>query len=120
VKQTNPKPGHGSVVVALALTWDGARWPVRTLASDARAFLKGNTRVAAVPSACKLAELFAEDRVEEIRICWVPRLKGGNDVSSKPFQTPAQVRIGFRSAGTRRFGDVLGVIYRRWKRPILS
>jgi hypothetical protein len=100
-------------VVALALTWDGARWPTRTLPSAARAFLAGKSRLAAVPSARKMAEFFAEGQVKEIRVCWVPRLKGGCDVLSEPFQTPAGKRIGFQSVKTVCFGDVLGVIYRR-------
>jgi len=97
------------VVVALTLTWDGARWPARTLPPKARAFLAG----AAIPSAQKMAELLADDQVREIRVCWVPRLKGGGAVLSEPFQTPAGIRIGFQSVKTVRFGDVLGVIYRR-------
>jgi thymidylate kinase len=98
-------------VIALALTWDGARWPARTLPPKARAFLTGPSRV--VPSARKMAELFADDRVREIRVCWVPRLKGGSAVLSESFQTPAATRIGFQSVKTVRFGDILGVIYRR-------
>jgi len=100
-------------VVALALTWDGARWPARTLPPKARAFLTGPARSAAVPSTRKMAELFADDLVREIRVCWVPRLKGGNAVLSEPFQTPLGTRIGYRSVKTVRFGDILGVIYRR-------
>jgi len=98
-------------VIALALTWDGARRPARTLPSGARAFLAG--RSGKIPSARKMAELFADDQVREIRVCWVPRLKGGGAVLSEPFQTPAGIRIGFRSVRTVRFGDVLGVIYRK-------
>jgi hypothetical protein len=104
------RPGS---VLALALTWDGARWPVRTLPSAARAFLKGKLPPDAVPSARKMAQLFARDQVRELRICWVPRLKGGNTVLSYPFQTPAGTRIAFQSVKTLRLGDILGVIYRR-------
>jgi hypothetical protein len=100
-------------VIALALTWDGARWPVRTLPPRARAFLAGKSR--GVPSARRMAQLFADDQVREIRICWVPRLKGGRNVLSEPFQTPAKARIGFQAVKTARFGDVFGVIYRRKK-----
>jgi hypothetical protein len=100
-------------VVALALTWDGARWPTRTLPPKARAFLSGESQGATIPSARKMAELFADDQVREIRVCWVPRLKGGSAVLSESFQTPAATRIGFQSVKTVRFGDVLGVIYRR-------
>jgi hypothetical protein len=105
-----------SRVIALALTWDGARWPVRTLPPKARAFLKvksGKSPGVAIPSVRKIAELFAGDEVSEIRICWVPRLKGGSAVLSEPFQTPAGKRIGFQTLKTARFGDILGVIYRR-------
>jgi hypothetical protein len=100
-------------VLALALTWDGARWPVRTLPPKARAFLAGGSRMAAAPSAREIATLFSGDQIGEIRICWVPRLKGGGEVLSEPFQTPLGTRIGFQSVKTVRFGDVLGVIYRR-------
>ena len=113
------KAGHR--VIALALTWDGARWPVRSLPPKARAFLTGKSRSAAVPSERKMAELFADDQVREMRVCWVPRLKGGGAVLSQPFQTPMGMRIGFQSVRTVRFGDVLGVIYRRVKsrrRPV--
>ena len=99
-------------VVALALTWDGARWPVRTLPSAARAFLSGQSRLAAIPTTRKMAALFADDQVKEIRVCWVPRLKGGCDVLAEPFQAPVGKRIGFRSVKTVCFGDILGVIYR--------
>ncbi|MCE0524150.1 MAG: hypothetical protein LV480_14690 [Methylacidiphilales bacterium] len=98
-------------VVALALTWDGARWPVRTLPPKARAFLAGDSR--GVPSRRKLAGLLADERVWEIRVCWVPRLKGGGDVLSEPFSTREGARLLFRAAKTVRFGDVLGVIYQR-------
>jgi len=100
-------------VIALAITWDGARWPVRTLPPKARAFLMAPSLGAVVPSARKLAELFAGDQVREIRVCWVPRLKGGDSGLSEPFQTPAGMRLSFRPTETVRFGHVLGVIYRR-------
>ncbi len=100
-------------VIAVALTWDGARRPVRTLPPKARAFLTGKSEGVSVPSARKMARLFADDRVREIRVCWVPRLNGGSDVLSEPFQTATGTRIGFRSVKTVRFGDNLGVIYRR-------
>jgi hypothetical protein len=102
-------------VIALALTWDGARWPVRTLPPKARAFLKRQSRE--IPSVRKMAQLFAGGRVREIRVCWVPRLKGGAAVLSEPFQTRAGKRIGFKSVKTVRFGDVLGVVYRKTPDP---
>jgi hypothetical protein len=108
------RPGKtAGTVIALALTWDGARWPMRTLPPKARAFLAGKSRGSAAPPARKLTKLFADDQVREIRVCWVPRLKGGSAVLSEPFQTPAGKRIGFQSVKTVRLGDTLGVIYRR-------
>jgi len=103
-------------VIALALTWDGARWPVRTLPPKARAFLKiklGQSSGDAIPSARKMTKLFADDKIREIRICWVPRLKGGSAALSEPFQTATGTRLAFRSTKTVRFSDILGVIYRR-------
>ena len=93
--------------VALALTWDGARFPIRSLPPKARGFL-GRP---AAPSAQKMTALFQADQVEELRICWVPRLKGGEDVLAAPF--PSKTRIGFKPAKTVALGDMLGVIYRR-------
>jgi len=98
-------------VVALALTWDGARWPARTLPPKARAFLAD--QFGKIPSAQKTTKLLAGDQIREIRICWVPRLKGGDEVLSEPFQTPAGKRISYQSVKSVRFGDILGVIYRR-------
>jgi hypothetical protein len=103
-------------VIALALTWDGARQPARTLTPKARAFLTGKSGKSpgvAVPSVRKMAELFADDHVREIRVCWVPRLKGGGAVLSEPFQTVTGMRLAFRSVRTVPFGDILGVVYRR-------
>jgi hypothetical protein len=107
----NVKKLGGETVIALALTWDGARWPARTLLPKARVFLGRASW--ALPSTQKVAELFAHDALKEIRICWVPRLKGGDAVLSEPFQSPFGTRLGFRSTKTVRFGDVLGVVYRR-------
>jgi hypothetical protein len=99
--------------IALALTWDGARWPVRSLPREARAFLRGPEKSAAVPAAGELSALFFEDGITEIRVCWVPRLKGGGGTLSEPFQTPSRKRIPFRAVKTARFGEALGVVYRR-------
>jgi len=110
MKRIGKKPDDESVI-ALALTWDGARWPARTLPPKARNFLSVSSRK--TRSAHKMAELFAHDALREIRICWVPRLKGGDAVLSEPFQSPFGTRLGFRSTKAVRFGDVLGVIYRR-------
>ena len=98
-------------VVALALTWDGARWPVRTLPPKARAFL--TTRFRELPSVAKMAMLLAADEVKEIRVCWVPRLKGGKAVLSEPFPTNSGKRLGYKATKTAQFGDILGVVYRR-------
>jgi len=100
-------------VAVLALTWDGARCPIRSLPPAARVFLAGKIRRAPALSARKLSVLFADDRIEEIRLCWVPRLKGGEDVLCEPFAAPGGKRLAFRVAKITRFGDVLGVIYRR-------
>lgn len=100
-------------VIALALTWDGARWPRRSLPKEARTFLAGKSPKMAVPPADASADLFAHDRVKEIRVCWVPRLQGGPDVLSAPFATSTGKRLAFAPTRTVSFGDVLGVVYRR-------
>jgi hypothetical protein len=99
------------VKVALALTWDGARWPARSLPPKARAFLAAKGY--AVFSPRKMASLFANDEIGEMRICWVPRLKGGDMVLADIFPAPKGRRIPFRAMKPSRFGDVLGVVYRR-------
>jgi hypothetical protein len=99
--------------VALALTWDGARWPARSLPPKARAFLQGSGKPRAVPAAGEMSALFAADGIREIRVCWVPRLKGGEGTLSEPGQTPLGKRIPFRPIRTSHFGEVLGVVYRR-------
>jgi hypothetical protein len=103
----------GAKVIALALTWDGARWPIRTLPPKARAFLAKPAPSAPVPSTRIMAELLRDDQVAELRICWVPRLKGGRDVLSDPFQTATGRRLGFKATRTVVIGDILGVVYRR-------
>jgi hypothetical protein len=95
--------------VGLALTWDGARWPTSRLSLRARAFLTPSR-----PSA-QMAVTLCEGEIEEIRICWVPRVKGGHPVLCDPFFTADGLRISFRMVRTVRFGDVLGVVYRRAK-----
>ncbi len=99
--------------IALALTWDGARWPVGALPPKARAFLHGASGDKSLPSTGGLAGLLAADQISEMRICWVPRLKGGEGVLSAPLVTPDGKRLAFRAAGMARFGDVLGIRYRR-------
>jgi hypothetical protein len=96
--------------VAAALTWDGARFPAKRLPLKARAFL------GRVAPAAKLAALLAEKTSLELRICWVPKLRGGPEVLCAPFTTSDGKRIAFRLVRTVRFGDVLGVVYRRQSR----
>ena len=98
------------LALAAALTWDGARVPLRALPAKARAFLTAGKTT--LPSAKKIAEIFAHDAVEEIRICWVPQLRGGQTLSEL-FVAPNQKRIPYRTMRSQRFGDILGVIYRR-------
>jgi len=100
-------------VIALALTWDGARWPARTLPPRARAFLAVGSHDSKRRSAKALTQLFGGDQVKEIRVCWVPRLKGGEAVLSDPFQTASGKRMGFPAVRTVHFDDILGVVYRR-------
>jgi hypothetical protein len=97
-------------VVALALTWDGSRWPARSLPPAARAFL-GRT-LGRAPRAASMSELLAAGKIRELRICWAPRLQGGDEVLAAPFSPPGGRRVRFRTVEQRRFGDVLGVVYR--------
>jgi hypothetical protein len=92
---------------ATALTWDGARFPAHRLPAKARAFLGKTTTPA------KLAALIAAKELAELRICWVPRLRGADHVLIAPFTTPDGKRIPFRLVRTVPFGDVLGAVYRR-------
>lgn len=94
--------------LAQALTWDGARWPVRSLPPAARKFLSGG--FSAHPK--KVAELFQAGEVHEVRICWVPALRGGEETMNLPFAVPGGKRISFQVKKMVSFGDVLGVIYR--------
>jgi hypothetical protein len=91
---------------AAALTWDGARWPAHRLPAKARAFLGKPTAPA------KLAALLAEKTPHELRICWVPRLKGGSETLSPPFPAPHEKRIPYRLIRTTAFGTILGAVYR--------
>ncbi|MCE0496473.1 MAG: hypothetical protein LV481_00815 [Methylacidiphilales bacterium] len=100
-------------IIAFALTWDGARWPVRALSPRARAFLANPARKPASFTISSLTRLFKRDGVDEIRICWVPRLKGGTDVLASPFFVPKNGRLQFQSVRQVRLGDDLGVVYRR-------
>ncbi len=99
--------------LALALSWDGTRQPLRSLPPKARAFLATPGKSPRPPDAKKTATLLADDAVNEIRVCWVPRLTGGGEVLSSPF--PLQHRLAFRAVRTQQFGNILGVVYRRSK-----
>jgi hypothetical protein len=92
---------------AAALTWDGARVPAQRLPAKARAFLGKSTPPA------KLAALLASEDLGELRICWVPCLKGGTDVLCPPFPAPNGKRIPFRLVRTTAFGEILGAVYCR-------
>jgi len=109
----NGKTKDGGRIIALALTWDGARLPARSLPPKARAFLRGGEKPSALPADGELSRLFAADGIREIRVCWVPSLKGGEGTLSEPFQTASGKRIPFCAVKTSRFGEVLGVVYRR-------
>lgn len=102
-----------SRVISCALTWDGARWPIKKLPPKARTFLVGRSKKNSIPTAKEFSRLFANDGIKEIRVCWVPCLKGGTEVLAEPFVVSASKRLGF--AVTRRIslGDILGVVYRR-------
>jgi len=109
MKTFNPK--RSAAKLALALTWDGARWPVRSLPAKARAFLGAKSFRS--PSRRDVAHFLAADAVGELRICWVPRLKGGDNVLADVFAAPRGKRVAFRVVKTVPFGDLLGVVYRR-------
>jgi|HubBroStandDraft_1064217.scaffolds.fasta_scaffold346653_2 hypothetical protein len=100
-------------VIAVALTWDGARWPIRSLPPKVRAFLGDSARKSGSFRIGDPARLFARDDIHEIRVCWVPRLKGGDDVLAAPFPAPGNKRIAFQAVRRVRLGDYFGVVYRR-------
>ncbi len=111
---SRPEPKKAKAgVVALALTWDGARWPIRSLPLKAREFLVGKERKISAPSAKAVSRLVSGDEVREIRICWVPRLKGGADVLAESFSIASEKRLAFKATKVMRMGDYLGVVYRR-------
>ncbi len=105
------EPKKKTAKIALALTWDGARRPMTSLPAKARAWL--GVRGYVSPSRRAAAAMFAGNAVTEMRICWVPQLNGGDNVLAAPFAAPSGRRIAFRAQKTIRFGDVLGVSYRR-------
>jgi hypothetical protein len=51
--------------------------------------------------------------VKEIRVCWVPQLSGGKETLSAPFFTLNGKRLAFRMTKSVRWGNLLGVVYRR-------
>jgi len=97
--------------IALALTWDGARWPMASLPAKARAFLRA--KGFSSPTRREIARLLSLDVVKELRLCWVPKLKGGDDTLAEIFTARKGKRVPFRAAKSTPFGDVLGVVYRR-------
>ena len=99
--------------IALALTWDGARWPVRVAAAQsARAFLGGEGLARRLRGA-RWPRLFAADACQaKMRICWVPRLKGGDNVLADPFVHRRMAGASLSRVEDDAFGDVLGVVYR--------
>jgi hypothetical protein len=99
--------------VGLALTWDGARWPVSRLPDKAQKFLASSTKA---PATTQLSRLLVDDRVRELRICWVPRIKGGNTTLAMPFVIPGGKRLGFEETRRVQLGDCCGLIYRRRRR----
>jgi hypothetical protein len=48
----------------------------------------------------------------EIRICWVPRLRGGENTLTAPFAARDGKRILFRAVKVVPLGALLGVVYR--------
>ena len=106
------RPGPPKHVIAAALTWDGSRLPVKSLPPKAQTFLRGKAKDAAFPSAKKAAALFSAEGIHEIRICWIPQLRGG-DALADVFPAPQGKRLAFRAIKTIPFGDILGVVYRR-------
>lgn len=90
-----------------ALSWDGARLPPAKLPVKARAFL------GEIISAKKFAALLTKSGPLELRICWVPRLRGGTDLLVPPFATRDGRRVCFRLVRTIPFGSILGAVYRR-------
>lgn len=98
--------------ISLALTWDGSRCPRVKLSRAARAFLKG-TESPRRKTSTALAAIFAGNGIQELRICWVPRLQGGDATLCVPFPTPHGLRMAFRIRSMVLLGDSLGVVYRR-------
>ena len=82
-----------------------------SLPPKARAFL--GAKGFSSPTRREAARLLAADAVGEIRLCWVPKLKGGDDVLAEIFAAPKNKRVPFRAVRMAQFGDVLGVVYKR-------
>jgi hypothetical protein len=93
--------------VAAALHWDGSRATTRRLPARARSFL------GPITPAARLAKTLALGEPMELRICWVPELRGGPDVLVPSFSTPDGKRLVFHTVRTVPFGAVLGLVYRR-------
>ncbi len=97
--------------VAVALAWDGSRGSLRAVPRAARVFL--GLRAEKTPSPAILAEGLAGGQIRELRICWLPRLRGGDPVLAVPLVTRDGLRLNFRAVQRRQFGDALVVVYRR-------
>jgi hypothetical protein len=92
---------------AAALTWDGVRFPATRLPARERAFL------GPITPARELAKWLDHGGPGELRLCWVPQLKGGPATLLPPFATPDGKRVAFRLVKTVQLGASLGVVYRR-------
>ncbi len=101
---------HKKVSFSCALTWDGSRFDLTQLPGFARAYLMRSrwpilphTRMESVP------ELLESGRVEELKICWVPMLAGGEPLGA-PY--PLQKRLAVRLAWQRTIGGHTLALYR--------
>ncbi len=103
------KPSVSSVAVALA--WDGSRGSLRAVPRAARTFLGGRGK--RIPGPALLAQKLALGQIRELRVCWLPRLRGGEPVLAAPLATTDGLRLNFRAVKRRPFGDALVVVYRR-------
>jgi riboflavin biosynthesis pyrimidine reductase len=84
---------------------------MRALPAGVRKFLRPSG--VSAPSSAQVSRLLQNGELEEIRICWVPVLAGGDQVITLPFPTPRQMRINFRAVSLKQIGDILCAIYRR-------
>jgi hypothetical protein len=97
--------------VAVALAWDGSRCPLRAVPRAARGFLGAKAKKC--PGPAVLADGLNRGLIRELRVCWLPRLQGGEPVLAANFVTGDGRRLNFHAGARRRFGDALVVVYRR-------